>query len=451
MVRPVVVLACGDALRGDDGIAAAAVRALPPRVLELTEVRVLDAPGVEDLVDLPPDAWVVIVDAVAGPPPGQLVELDLAALRALSAAPHGVAGSGPVASSHQLPLPEVVALAGLLRGEPLLGRFVGVGIRSVAFGEGFSEPVAAALPALTAAVAHAVHGRVRGASPARGAHDTLTPMSERSVDVPGGRLAVHDFGAGPAFVLLHAGVVDAWSWEPLTPFLLDAGYRVVAYDRRGIGDSVSEDVEFSERSDLVAVLDALGIERACLVGNSIGGMIAIDTAVEFPERVAALATIGAGLAGYWVDPTPEEDALFDAQDRLEADGDPEEVADFQVRLWLDGPNQPPDRVPVEIRDLVRDMALGVVRAQRDPLRPQGRPIRLDPPAGAQLGRLTMPVLAIAGALDVSDVAAVARHLETEVPSARALIMPGVAHLIGLEAPEELARALLDLMEPLGRW
>jgi pimeloyl-ACP methyl ester carboxylesterase len=245
--------------------------------------------------------------------------------------------------------------------------------------------------------------------------------------------------------------VDAWSWEPLTPFLLDAGYRVVAYDRRGIGDSVSEDVTFSHRADAIAVLDALGIERACLVGNSVGGMIAIDTAVEAAPRVAALVTIGAGLAGYWVDPTPEEAELFDEQDRLQADGDPEDIADFQVRLWLDGPNQPPDRVPAEIRDLVRDMALGVARAERDPGRPQGRPVRLDPPAGAQLARLTMPVLAIAGALDVSDVAAVARHLQAEVPTARALIMPGVAHLIGLEAPEELALAILDLVEPLGRW
>jgi pimeloyl-ACP methyl ester carboxylesterase len=276
-------------------------------------------------------------------------------------------------------------------------------------------------------------------------------MTERYVDVPGGRLAVHDFGAGPAFLLLHAGIVDAWSWEPLTPFLLDAGYRVVAYDRRGIGDSVSEDVTFSDRADAIAVLDALGIERACLVGNSIGGMIATDTAVEAPSRVAALVTIGAGLAGYWVDPTPQEAELFDRQDRVEADGDPEDIADFQVCLWLDGPNQPPDRVPAEIRDLVRDMALGVARAERDPGRPQGRPTRLDPPAGAQLARLTMPVLAIAGALDVSDVAAVARHLEGEVPTARALIMPGVAHLIGLEAPEELARAILDLVEPLGHW
>jgi pimeloyl-ACP methyl ester carboxylesterase len=276
-------------------------------------------------------------------------------------------------------------------------------------------------------------------------------MTERRIDVPGGRLAVHDFGDGPAIVLLHAGIVDSWSWEPLTPFLLAGGYRVVAFDRRGIGDSVTEDVPYSDRADVIAMLDALGIERACLVGNSIGGMVAIDTAVESPGRTAALVAIGAGLAGYWVDPTPEEELLFEEQDRLEQHGDAEEVADFQVRLWVDGPHQPADRVPDEIRELVREMALGVVRAERDPERPRGRPMRLEPPAGQQLDRLGMPVLAIAGALDCSDVAAVARYLEEQVPTARAVIMPGVAHMIGLEAPDELARVMLDFLEPLERW
>jgi pimeloyl-ACP methyl ester carboxylesterase len=276
-------------------------------------------------------------------------------------------------------------------------------------------------------------------------------MSERHIDVPGGRLAVHDFGDGPAIVLLHASIVDSWAWEPLTPLLLDAGYRVGAFDRRGSGASVTEDVAFSDRADVAAVMDALGIERACLVGNSVGGMVAIDTAVEFPERVVALVTIGAGLAGYWVDPTPEEAAIYEAMDRLEETGEPEAIADLDIRTWVDGPGQPPHRVPAEIRELVREMDLEVIRARRQPTRPTGRPIPLDPPAGKQLGRLTMPVLAIAGAFDTSDVAAVARHLEQRVPTARALTMPDVAHLIGLEAPEALATAITELLGPLAPW
>jgi 3-oxoadipate enol-lactonase len=276
-------------------------------------------------------------------------------------------------------------------------------------------------------------------------------MTERRVDVPGGRLAVLDFGEGPPILLLHAGIVDSWAWEPLTPFLLDAGYRVVAFDRRGIGGSATEDVAFSNRADVIAVMDALGIERAALVGHSIGSMIALDTAVESPERVVAMVAIGAGLAGYDVEPTPEEAALFDEMERLEDAGDPDAVADFDVRVWVDGPGQPPDRVPEDIRGLVREMARDIARSQSDPDHHFGRPIPLGPPAAMQLERLTMPVLAIAGELDVSDVAAVARHLEEQVPTARALIMPGVAHMINLEAPEELAARIIDFLATQHPW
>ena len=115
---------------------------------------------------------------------------------------------------------------------------------------------------------------------------------ERFVDVPGGRLFVVDEGDGPPVVLLHAGIVDLRSWDGLVPHLVAAGYRAVRYDARAWGRSTTEDVAYSNRADLVAVLDALGIGRAALVGNSRGGQIAFDTAVEFPDRVVAVVGVG---------------------------------------------------------------------------------------------------------------------------------------------------------------
>jgi pimeloyl-ACP methyl ester carboxylesterase len=272
-------------------------------------------------------------------------------------------------------------------------------------------------------------------------------MRQLTVPVPGGRLAVVDEGDGPPVLLLHAGIVDARAWEPLVPHLLAASYRAIRFDARGYGQSETEDVEFSNRADVVAVLDALGVGRACLVGNSRGGQIAVDTAIEFPERVAALVTIGANIGGYEPEPTPTEAALFVEMDRLEADADPETVADLHVRLWVDGIGQPADRVPSAIREAVRKMDRDV--ADRD--RVHGRPIRLLPPAAERLDALTMPVLALAGALDVSDVWATAQHLERTCRDARAVLMPDVAHMIALEAPEVVAALIVDLVRPLGRF
>lgn len=132
-------------------------------------------------------------------------------------------------------------------------------------------------------------------------------------------------------------------------------------------------------------------------------------------------------------------------ERLEAEGDPETVADFDVRFWVDGIGEPPDRVPTAIREAVREMD----RAVADRSRVFGRPIRLDPPAATRLEVLTMPILAVAGALDVSDVWATAQHLERTCPNARAVLLPDVAHLIALEAPEIVAGLIVELLRPLG--
>ena len=272
-------------------------------------------------------------------------------------------------------------------------------------------------------------------------------MPERYIDVPGGRLAVHDFGDGPAVVLLHANIVDSWAWEPLTPFLLDAGYRVVAFDRRGIGSSTSDDVEFSHRADTLAVLDTLGLEQAALVGNSVGGQVAIDTAIESPERIAAVVSMGSIVPDWWPGMTAEEEAIENELEAIEAGGDPDAIADADVRAWVDGPGQPPDRVPDDIRELVREMD----RAINEPGRVTGRSMRLQPPPSEQLDRLTMPVLAVAGELDFSYAIASARYLAVEAPTARAEIMPGVAHMIGLEAPEELGALITAFLAPLPRW
>ena len=276
--------------------------------------------------------------------------------------------------------------------------------------------------------------------------DSSQPTS-RVVDVPGGRLHVIDQGAGVPILLLHAGIVDARAWEPLMDHLAAAGYRAVAFDRRGSGRSVTQDVPFSNRDDVRAVMDALGIGRACLVGNSIGGQIAVDVAVETPERVVALVTVAANVGGYEPEPTPGEAAMFEEMERLEEDRTPDEVADFDVRAWVDGLGQPETRVPAEIRELVRAMA----RDNGDRERVRGRPIPMQPRAADRLTALTMPVLAVAGDLDVSDVAATARHLAEVVPGATALVLPSVAHMIGLEAPDALAAAILRLLEPLAHW
>ncbi len=269
-------------------------------------------------------------------------------------------------------------------------------------------------------------------------------MDERMIPVPGGRLYAADEGVGPPIVLLHAGIVDLRAWDSLVPQLVELGYRTVRYDARGFGRSETADVEYSNRADLVAVMDTFGMSQACLVGNSRGGHIALDAAVEFSDRVAAVVTLGSDVGGYEAPSTPEELAFFEEMERLEKAADADATADLHVRIWVDGPGQPPDRVPAAIREAVRAMD----REVGDPTRVRGRPIPLDPPADLRLADLRVPILAIAGGLDVSDLWAAAQHLEQSCPSARAILLPDVAHMIAMEAPARVAELIDGFLRPL---
>lgn len=274
-------------------------------------------------------------------------------------------------------------------------------------------------------------------------------MTRSHVDVPGGRLFVVDEGSGPPIALLHAGIVDLRSWDALVPLLLGAGYRVVRYDARGHGASSADDVEFLPWTDALAVLDALAIGRAALVGNSLGGMAAFDAAICAPGRVVAVVGVGAALGGFEVEPTDLYRALDAEATRLEAmdPRDPAAIADFDVRLWVDGPGQPLDRVAGAIREAVRAMDLPLHEVGHV----DGHRAAMDPPANDRLADLHCPVLAVAGALDLPDVVETARHLAATAPNARALVWPDVAHMIGMEQPGRLAAAIVEFLAPLGRW
>jgi 3-oxoadipate enol-lactonase len=272
---------------------------------------------------------------------------------------------------------------------------------------------------------------------------------DRFIEVPGGRLFATSDGSGPPIVLLHAAIANLHSWDAMVPGLVDAGFHVVRYDYRAFGRSTTDDVEFSNRADLLAVLDAFYIERAALVGNSRGGQISFDTAIEFPERVVAAVGVGAGLGGFEGELTAEELALFDEGERLEAaaERDVDAMVDLEVRVWVDGPGQRPDRVDLAIREAVRSMD----RQLYAPGRVTGRPIILEPPANDRLAELRCPVLAVAGALDISDVAQTALRLESAAPHARAVIWPDVAHMIGMEVPDRLVSLLAEFLAPLRPW
>lgn len=149
--RPVRLLVCGNADRGDDGAPLEAVASLlpglPPHLLADLDVRRCEQLQLEDLIELPDDTACVVVDAAIGVRPGSVVTI------ALTDVPARDAAAGPVPrSSHILPIGHVVAMAEVMRGRALEGSLVAIGGASFGFGPGLGRQVRAALPAFRAAI-----------------------------------------------------------------------------------------------------------------------------------------------------------------------------------------------------------------------------------------------------------------------------------------------------------
>jgi pimeloyl-ACP methyl ester carboxylesterase len=128
-------------------------------------------------------------------------------------------------------------------------------------------------------------------------------------------------------------------------------------------------------------------------------------------------------------------------------GDVAALVDYEVQVWGSGVGQPPDRLPAALRDMLRPL----VEAAEDPRRVWGKAQPLDPPAADRLAAATMPVLVVAGDLDFSYVEATGRHLAATLPDASLVRMPGVAHIIALEAPDETAALVVEHARSLGRY
>lgn len=269
----------------------------------------------------------------------------------------------------------------------------------------------------------------------------LTPLSElRPVGSGSAVLAVEGTGTGPTVVCLHAGVADRRSWRPIAPMLV-ADHRLVAWDRRGFGDTVVETPEpYDGIADLVAVLDAFEVDRVVLVGNSMGGMLAVDAALALPDRVTGLMLVGSAPSGApWPDDPPEIAPLAQVVSAADERGDLEALNRAEARYWLDGVYGDEGRVTGVARQLFLDMNGRALRAGD-----VGEQAEREA-AWPRLGALTVPVTWAEGSLDEPGAHAVGVQARDVLPDLRLELVEGVAHLPTLERPDVIADLVRDLV------
>ncbi len=249
-------------------------------------------------------------------------------------------------------------------------------------------------------------------------------------------------GEGHPLVLIHAGVADHTMWDAQVP-VFARRFRVIRYDTRGYGKSRTQDTEFSNRQDLLDLLNHLKVPAAHVIGISRGGSIALDFALEHPDRVTALVVVASGPGG-WDFPDGHEDpdaAAFSDMEAAEAARDWKRLADLETAMWADGPGQPAGRLAPELRRRVWQWIY------ENYTRNDGRatPIPLDPPAAGRLHEIRVPTLVLAGDLDTKAISLMADAMAAGIAGARKIVYPGVAHMIPLEIPDQFNETVLSFL------
>jgi pimeloyl-ACP methyl ester carboxylesterase len=263
------------------------------------------------------------------------------------------------------------------------------------------------------------------------------PVDLRQVPAGQGRLSVARRGrpGPPTVVFLHSGIADRRSWDAVMANL-STDTDVVAYDRRGFGLTTYVPEEHDQVVDLCCVLDALDLERVVLVGNSRGGEIALSAALAHPERVSALVLVAPAVAGAppatEADVDPVEAEMWESLEAADAAGALDALNLAEIRFWLDGPGSPEGRVAGAARQLALDMNRIALHAESPGYE------RPPPDAWSRLSELDLPVLVVAGELDMRLQRERAAALVERISGARLLLMPEVAHLPGLEQPGPVA-------------
>jgi 3-oxoadipate enol-lactonase len=255
--------------------------------------------------------------------------------------------------------------------------------------------------------------------------------------VAGTHLAYETAGTGPCVVLIHGFTLDARMWDDQFEVLTQR-YRVMRYDMRGFGQSAIPDgTGYTPAADLKALLEYLLIDSAAILGLSLGGGVALDFAVNYPESTRALILVDAMVDGWaWSAEWTEESRAVWMAARESGTASAKE-------RWLAHPLFRPARQKPDVaRRLARMVAdySGWHWHNKDP-RQHPRPSTMQRLAG-----ITAPTLIMVGEQDVADFRALADAFARDIPHSRKVVMPGVGHMANLEDPEQfnaLVRNFLD--------
>lgn len=266
------------------------------------------------------------------------------------------------------------------------------------------------------------------------AQTSVAPLAAAYADIPGARICYTDTrGSGTAVVFMHAGTGSSLVWEYQRPAFIGAGYRFIAYDRLGYGRSEIYPPGAQPgpaADDLEALMKFLRIERFHLVGTAAGGIVSLDYALSFPQRLRSLV-IANSIGGVQDDdylamgrrlrPSPQFNAM------------PPDFRELGPSYRAENPQGTARWI--ELEELSR------------PKSPLAAPQRMrNRITWSVLETIKVPTLLLTGDADLFTPPAVLRLFSARIKTSASVIVPEAGHSAYWEQPEMFNRAVLDFVQ-----
>ncbi len=255
-------------------------------------------------------------------------------------------------------------------------------------------------------------------------------------EVNGTKLYYEMTGKGRNLVLIHGGLVDSRMWDEQFDEFAKT-YRVLRYDMRGFGKSEFSMGPLSHVEDLYALLKFLKVEKASLMGLSLGSMVATDFTLEHPEMVERLILPAASLRGYQSPRNEKTVAIYRAAE--------EQGMEKAIEMWMEHQLFATGKSNPDYQRRMRAMLADNFRTWG----PTPAPIVWNWPQTPSIERLSeikKPTLIIIGDRDVSNIVAIADVLQSKITGATKVVITGVSHHLNMEKPKEFNRVVLDFMK-----
>jgi len=251
-------------------------------------------------------------------------------------------------------------------------------------------------------------------------------------------------GDGDPLVLVHAGLQNSSMWdEQVKEF--SKKYKVITFDLPFHGKTIGTDTAMLAKELVKTVLDSLHLKTISIAGLSMGAAVVQDFVIAYPNRINKVVLLSAGINGYEKD-HPVDSATAAWYPKFSAalsNRDTAKAALEFAKTWGEGIDQKGDSLTKPASRFVYQTTLATLRKHQL----KGWPNLQDSPtAYDEIKTIKKPLLIIHGDKDLPFINETSMFLEKAIPGAKRLLLKGAAHMLNMEQPADVNRAILNFLE-----